>query len=106
MTALKNRDAVLPCTPSLVIPREPNHQRPCHACEHEAKGGCDATTYDNDRKSAHEHETVERKDPDRVFALDDPLRNGNANAELLLAVGVAVLLQILTDSLIGQPGGM
>jgi hypothetical protein len=31
------------------------------------------------------------------------MRDRNADAKLLLAVGVAVLLQILTDSLVSQP---
>lgn len=106
VTALKKRDAVLPCTPSLVRPREPNHQRPYHAFKYHIRKSEYECTYDDNRKSAHEHEAVECEDPDGVLALDNPLRDGDADAEFLLAVGMTVLLQVLADGLISQPRRM
>jgi hypothetical protein len=59
-------------------------------------------TYDNDRERAHEDKTVEREYPNRILPFDNPLGDCNANAELLLAIGMTILLQVLANSLVCQ----
>jgi hypothetical protein len=61
-------------------------------------------TYDNKRKCAHEDKSVEREYPDSVLPFDNPMGDGDPDAELLLAVRMSILLQVLANSLIGQAG--
>ena len=62
-------------------------------------------THDEDRKHDAEKEGVGANDEGRVLALDDPGREGDAGAELLLAVRVAVQLVVAAADVVGEAAG-
>jgi hypothetical protein len=59
-------------------------------------------TYNGERKSDTENKSVETHDPRRVLALDNPRRKSDSLTELLLSIGMAVKLVVVSADLIGE----
>jgi hypothetical protein len=57
------------------------------------RGRC---TYHDPRDSHAEDQPIGSKNPDTVFALDNPLRNSNLVFSLLRTIGISVLCQVLS----------